>query len=326
MALRFNPTGAPADQRELTYRELDESSSRLARELIDRGMGPGDFVAMGIARSVESVNSLWAIAKTGATYVPVDPAYPADRIAHILGDSGARVGLTTSAHRGALGGDVDWIDLDDPEQLARIAARPAHPISYADRVRPLTAAHPAWVIYTSGSTGKPKGVLVSHHGLAMVAAVGARFGFGVGSRATHVTSPSFDFSLMEMLFAFSQGATLIVAPPMVYGGAEMAELVRREQVTDLLMTPGALESVDPAGLDSVRTVVVGGEKVNPELVALAAPGSGDAQRVRAHRDHRHRDVGGIARRRAGHHRHRVPRCGRLRARPASAAGARRGGG
>ncbi|WP_228821914.1 MULTISPECIES: non-ribosomal peptide synthetase [Nocardia] len=267
VALRFNPTGAPADQRELTYRELDESSSRLARELIDRGMGPGDFVAMGIARSVESVNSLWAIAKTGATYVPVDPAYPADRIAHILGDSGARVGLTTSAHRGALGGDVDWIDLDDPEQLARIAARPAHPISYADRVRPLTAAHPAWVIYTSGSTGKPKGVLVSHHGLAMVAAVGARFGFGVGSRATHVTSPSFDFSLMEMLFAFSQGATLIVAPPMVYGGAEMAELVRREQVTDLLMTPGALESVDPAGLDSVRTVVVGGEKVNPELVA-----------------------------------------------------------
>ncbi|WP_143860697.1 AMP-binding protein, partial [Nocardia cerradoensis] len=79
--------------------------------------------------------------------------------------------------------------------------------------------------------------------------------------------PSFDFSLMEMLFAFSQGATLIVAPPLVYGGAEMAELVRREQVTDLLMTPGALESVDPTGLDSVRTVVVGGEKVNRELVA-----------------------------------------------------------
>ncbi|WP_425298638.1 amino acid adenylation domain-containing protein, partial [Nocardia farcinica] len=267
VALRFNPTGAPADQRELTYRELDESSSRLARELIDRGMGPGDFVAMGIARSVESVTSLWAIAKTGATYVPVDPAYPADRIAHILGDSGARVGLTTSAHRGALGGDVDWIDLDDPEQLARIAARPAHPISYADRVRTLTPQHPAWVIYTSGSTGLPKGVVVPHGGLSAVAGVGAQLGIGIGDKVTHLSSPSFDFSLMEMLFTFPQGATLVVTPPEVYGGRELAELIRREGVTHLLMTPAALESVDPFGLASVHTLIVGGEKLNPDLVS-----------------------------------------------------------
>jgi len=268
-ALRFNPTGDPADQRGLTYRELDEQSSRLARELIARGLGPGDCVAMGIARSVESVTALWAIAKTGATYVPVDPAYPPDRIAHILSDSGARVVLTTSAHRGTLaaaGVDPEWIELDDPAQLARVAAHPAHPISYADRVRPLTADHPAWIIYTSGSTGKPKGVQVSHHGLGPTVAAGARIGVGVGTRITHLTSPSFDFSLMEMLFAFPQGATLVVAPPMVFGGVELAELIRREQVGVLMMTPGALESVDPAGLDCVRTVVVGGEKVGDELV------------------------------------------------------------
>jgi len=272
VALRFNPTGEPADQRELTYRELDESSSRLARELIVRGLGPGDYIAMGISRSVESVTAFWAIAKTGASYVPVDPAYPADRIAHILTDSGSRVGLTTSAHRDALGAealgaDVEWIELDDADQLARIATRPAHPISYADRVRPLTAAHTAYVIYTSGSTGKPKGVLVSHYGLGTVVAAGARYGIGPGSTITHLSTPSFDFSLMEMLFAFPQGATMVIAPPMVFGGVEMAELVRREQVSDLMMTPGALESVDPAGLDCVRTVVVGGEKVNQELVS-----------------------------------------------------------
>nr|WP_245545701.1 non-ribosomal peptide synthetase [Nocardia higoensis] len=269
VALRFNPTGEPADQRELTYRELDENSSRLARELIARGFGPGDCIAMGIARSVESVTSLWAVAKTGATYVPVDPAYPADRIAHILTDSGARVGLTTSAHRSTLiaaGVELEWIELDDSDQLARVAAHPAHPISYADRVRPLTADHPVWIIYTSGSTGKPKGVQVSHHGLAPVVGAGARIGVGLGSRITHLSSPSFDFSLMEMLFAFPHGATLVVAPPMVFGGAELAELIRREQVGVLMMTPGALESVDPAGLDSLRTLVVGGEKVTAELV------------------------------------------------------------
>ncbi|MBF6356081.1 amino acid adenylation domain-containing protein [Nocardia higoensis] len=278
VALRFNPTGAPADQRELTYRELDESSSRLARELIARGLGPGDYIAMGIARSIESVTALWAVAKTGATYVPVDPAYPADRIAHILTDSGTRVGLTTSTHRdaldaGAAGEGVEWIELDDPDQLAGIGAHPAHPISYADRVRPLTADHPAWIIYTSGSTGKPKGVLVSHHGLGPVVAAGARLGVGLGSTITHLSSPSFDFSLMEMLFAFPRGATMVIAPPMIFGGAEMAELLRREQVTDLMMTPGALESVDPAGLDRIRTVVAAGEKVSAELVnRWASPG------------------------------------------------------
>ncbi|MEU4341484.1 AMP-binding protein, partial [Nocardia sp. NPDC023852] len=88
VAIRFNPTGDPADDRELTYAELDSASSRLARELIERGVGPGDVVAIGIARSVESVLSVWAIAKTGAAYVPVDPTYPTDRINHIVSDSG----------------------------------------------------------------------------------------------------------------------------------------------------------------------------------------------------------------------------------------------
>ncbi|MBZ4359513.1 hypothetical protein LAM19_24990, partial [Mycobacterium tuberculosis] len=79
----------------------------------------------------------------------------------------------------------------------------------------------------------------------------------------HLSSPSFDFSLMEMLFTFPQGATLVVTPPEVYGGRELAELIRREGVTHPLMTPAALESVDPFGLASVHTLIVGGEKLNP---------------------------------------------------------------
>ncbi|WP_030513341.1 non-ribosomal peptide synthetase [Nocardia sp. NRRL WC-3656] len=267
VAIRFAPTDDPADARQLTYRELDEGSSRLARELISRGIGAGDVVAIGIARSIESVLAVWAVAKAGAAYVPVDPAYPPERIAHIVADSGAVLGLTTGAHRRALGTGVYWLELDDPVVSERIGARPAHPISYTDRVRPLTEDHPAYVIYTSGSTGRPKGVVVTHAGLGgLVAAEREHYGVTEDSRVLHVCSPNFDVSVLELLLAFSSGATLVVSPPEVFGGFELADLLRREQVSHMLITPGALESVDPAGLPDLEAVVVAGDKFGPELV------------------------------------------------------------
>ncbi|MFC4124651.1 amino acid adenylation domain-containing protein [Nocardia rhizosphaerae] len=273
VAVRFNPTGEPADQRELTYSEFDQESARLARELIARGIGPGDVVAIGIARSLESVLAVWAIAKTGAAYVPVDPNYPADRIAHILADSGAVLGLTTTAHRHVLGDSLPWLELDDPATAAAIATRPAHPVSYADRVRTLDERHPAYLIYTSGSTGKPKGVVVTHTGLApLVAAEREHYRVTAEARVLHVCSPNFDVSVLELLLAFSAGATLVIAPPQVFGGFELADLLRRERVSHMLITPGALESVDPAELDELRVVVVAGDKFGPELVGRWAVG------------------------------------------------------
>ncbi|MGW5310411.1 amino acid adenylation domain-containing protein [Nocardia thailandica] len=273
VALRFNPTGDPADQRQLTYSELDQRSAQLARELIGRGIGPGDVVAIGIARGLESVLAVWAVAKTGAAYVPVDPNYPADRIAHIVTDSGAVLGLTLEAHRPVLGSEIAWLVLDDPAQADRIAAQPAHTVSYADRVRTLDERHPAYVIYTSGSTGKPKGVVVTHTGLAgLVAAEREHYGVTEGSRVLHVCSPNFDVSVLELLLAFSAGATLVVSPPTVFGGDDLAELLRRERVTHMLITPGALESVDPTGLDELGAVVVAGDKFGPELVGRWATG------------------------------------------------------
>ncbi|KLL96399.1 hypothetical protein NJ76_15700 [Rhodococcus sp. IITR03] len=86
----------------LTYRDLDERSTRLARMLLRHGAGPETFIAVGIARSVESVTAMWAITKTGAAFVPVDPRYPTERVAFMLDDCGATVGLTTTAHRDQL--------------------------------------------------------------------------------------------------------------------------------------------------------------------------------------------------------------------------------
>ncbi|WP_174187479.1 non-ribosomal peptide synthetase, partial [Nocardia barduliensis] len=274
VALRFNPTGDPGDQRALTYRELDEASSRLARYLIRFGVGPGDVVAVAVTRSVESVLGVWAVAKTGAAYLPVDPGYPADRIEHMLADSGAVLGLTVRADRAGLpSGAIEWIEFDSAEHGERIAAEPAHSVSYVDRLRPLTEQHVAYVIYTSGSTGRPKGVAVTHAGLAsLVQHEVAVRGVTRQSRVTHLCSPSFDFSLIEMLLAFSAGATLVVAPPTVFGGAELADLLRRERVTHLCITPAALESLDPAGLDELRAILCGGERVGAELAARWAPG------------------------------------------------------
>src|SRR5690606_32433761 len=121
------------EDRRMTYGELDAWSNRLARVLIDAGAGPETFVAVGIARSLESVAVIWAIAKSGAAFVPVDPKYPAERIEYMLTDSGAILGLTTAAHRAELPDTVPWLVLDDPELDARIAQAGAEPVTDDDR-------------------------------------------------------------------------------------------------------------------------------------------------------------------------------------------------
>ncbi|WP_197696539.1 non-ribosomal peptide synthetase [Nocardia terpenica] len=261
--------------RALTYRELDAWSSRAARLLIARGVGPEDLVAIGIPRSVWSVAAVWSVAKTGAGFVPVDPTYPAERIAHMISDSGAAVGLSVRSSAQELPG-ADWLILDDPEFDRELARFVAEPVTNADRVRPLAGAHPAYVIYTSGSTGVPKGVTVTHAGLANLAAEQRdRYAVTPRSRTLHFASPSFDASMLELLLAVGAGATMVIAPAELYGGPELAELLRRERVTHAFVTPAALASVDPGGLDALRVVVVGGEACPPDLVrrwAIEIPG------------------------------------------------------
>ncbi|MEV0331556.1 non-ribosomal peptide synthase/polyketide synthase [Nocardia sp. NPDC050717] len=261
-------------ERSLTYRELDRASSRLARVLIDGGVGPDDIVAVGIPRSVESVLAVWAIAKTGAAWLPVDPSYPLDRITHMVTDSGARVGLTVSAAQAALPGPAEWLVLDELKLMAECAARSSDPVGDAERVRPLRAQHLAYVIYTSGSTGLPKGVLVTQAGIAGFAAEESARMFGTpDARVLQVGSPSFDISVMETLLAVNSAATLVIAPNGRNVGAELARLLVEERVTHALMTPSGLAVLDPEQLTDLRMVMVGGEACPPELVARWTEGS-----------------------------------------------------
>ncbi|WP_232433729.1 AMP-binding protein, partial [Rhodococcus sp. AW25M09] len=173
-------------ERVMTYAELDSRSSKIARFLIDCGIGPEDVVALGITRSIESVLAMWSIAKTGAAFVPVDPTYPADRVLHMISDSGARVGLTVANLRGRLPDACDWTLLDGEPMAAALDTLSGDKIATTDRVSILRANNPAYIIYTSGSTGLPKGVVVTHTGLARLAVEQRdRFSLGSSSRTLH---------------------------------------------------------------------------------------------------------------------------------------------
>ncbi|MEU5844606.1 amino acid adenylation domain-containing protein, partial [Rhodococcus sp. NPDC047139] len=259
--------------RTLTYAELDALSNRSARLLIDYGVGPGDIVAVAIPRSIESVTALWAVARTGAAFVPIDPSYPPQRVEHMVTDSGAVLGLTVAAVAADLPSGIEWLALDDPSVTDEIEARPSTPLTEFHLVRPIRSADPAYVIYTSGSTGLPKGVVVTHRGLAtQITDHRERFGIEPGSRVLHFASPSFDASVLEFLLAFGASATMVVAPTTVVGGHELAQLLREEGVNHAFVTPAALASIDPVGLDDLETVMVGGEACTRDLVAKWAPG------------------------------------------------------
>ncbi|MFW3371062.1 non-ribosomal peptide synthase/polyketide synthase, partial [Rhodococcus sp. SB1D] len=284
VALRYPGTAQAAAGRSMTYREVDEWSSKLARVLINRGLGAEDLVAVSIPRSVESVLAVWAVSKTGAAVVPIDPHYPADRIAHMLSDSGAKVGLTLDVERPNLADDVEWLVVDGPLGEQMIAGVSGAPIDAEERVRPLTTAHPAWVIYTSGTTGLPKGVVATNAGLASFSVTqAAHYLVKPTSRTLHFASPSFDASMLELFLAVATGATMVIVPPGVYGGDELAEVFRSERVTHAFITPAALASMDPSGLDDLTVVGVGGEAYSPELISKWTTGDGSAASASAPR-------------------------------------------
>ncbi|WP_405491772.1 amino acid adenylation domain-containing protein [Nocardia sp. NBC_00511] len=258
-----------ADGRVLSYRDLDTASQRLASQLSGAGAGPETIVALALPRGAELLTAIWACAKAGAAFLPIDPRHPLDRIDHMVTDSRAVLGLTTTAHRGVLPDSIGWLVLDDPQAstvrgtLGRGPFRRGGP--HPDQ--------PAWLIYTSGSTGTPKGVTVSHRGLAdLVQAQRELLSLGEHCRVLQVASPSFDASAFEALMAFGSAGTAIVAPPDVFGGEPLAELIATQGVTHLVITPSALATMDPAAVSSVRVLAVAGEAISPDLVARWSPG------------------------------------------------------
>ncbi|MFE2282281.1 amino acid adenylation domain-containing protein [Streptomyces sp. NPDC059454] len=230
----------------LSYAELNARANRLARLLVEWGAGPERAVAVSLPRSADLVVTLLAVMKAGAVYVPVDPEYPAERIAHILDDVAPVLVV-----------DEAWFAAADTSDYA--AADPA----------PVDVASLAYVIHTSGSTGRPKGVAVSHRGIASLATGQIeRFAVTPDSRVLLFASPSFDAAVSEVCMALLAGAVLVLAPAeRLLPGAALTGLVREEEITHITLPPSALAVLPDDALPTVSTLVVAGEACPPDLVA-----------------------------------------------------------
>ncbi len=252
VAVQPDATALVYEGRHYSYRETNELANRLAHWIIRQGIGTEDRVAVLLDKSPELVITALAIAKAGAVYLPVDPGYPAARIAHILADAQPKLVIR--------------------EPVTGFEQCDAHEPADADRVRPLTPDNAAYLIYTSGSTGMPKGVTVSHRPLTEYFNwFGTEYRVSGSDRVLQVASPSFDVSVGEIFGILSCGGRLVIPRPGGLGDVPyLTELLNTEAVTSMHMVPSLLGLVlslpGVTQWKSLRRVPVGGEAL-PGTVA-----------------------------------------------------------
>jgi amino acid adenylation domain-containing protein len=249
----------------LTYGELDRLSNRMARHLTALGVGPEVPVGVLVERSLEMLVGFFGILKAGGMYVPLDPAYPMERLGAMVEDSGLLVLVAQESLAEKLPGfwglsvflDPSWKALDGErdEPLSGPALLP-------DNV--------AYVIYTSGSTGRPKAVGVTHRGLANLAAAQVElFGLGPGDRVLQFAAAGFDASVWEIALAAGSGAALVLAPrEALLPDPALESLLRNEAVTLATLPPSALSVLSPGAsgqLPDLHTLILAGEACPPDL-------------------------------------------------------------
>lgn len=246
----------------LSYAELDAQARAIAGALAANGVAAGDVVAVLLARSERLVAAFLGVLMAGAVYLPIDPGYPAERIALMLADSGANVLLTEPGHGEA----------EPACALHRIDVT-----ALAETTGPLPPAprpdDAAYLIYTSGSTGRPKGVLLDHRGAANLA-FAQRHGLGIQThhRIVQFAPASFDASVWEMVMALLNGACLLVAQPEdVRDPAVFAALLASGQASVATLPPSYLAELSDEALAPLQILITAGEAPDaPRMTRLAA--------------------------------------------------------
>ncbi len=252
----------------VSYAELNLRANRVAHILIDAGIGPEDIVALALPRSIELVAVLLAILKAGAAYLPLDPEYPPERLAFMLEDATPAALITTEALVPAMPSARNTIVFDSREFEARLAQSQTADPTDEERSAALHCANLAYVIYTSGSTGKPKGVMVTHAGIANLAASQIeRFAISPDSAILQFASVSFDAAVSELCIAVLAGARLVLAPASrLLPGDALANLIAQAGVTHATLPPSALAVMPHDALPTGFTLIVAGEACPLHLV------------------------------------------------------------
>ncbi len=247
---------------QVSYAELNARASRLARYLVSLGAGPERLVAVAMPRSAEMVVAVLAVLKAGAAYVPVDPAYPADRIAFMLADARPVAVLTTVLAGRDLPGGTPRVAVDDPGVVAGVSRLAGDDLAGAERPAALGPSSPAYVIYTSGSTGRPKGVVIEHRGVvSLLSWAGAEFPAEL-ARVLASTSLSFDVSVFEIFAPLVSGGTVEIVSSLLALADGVGDPASGRLISGV---PSAISQVMTASEISVRAraVILAGEPFTP---------------------------------------------------------------
>lgn len=253
----------------LTYKELEESSNKLAHLLRDSGIGKGSLVGLFIDRSIGMLVSLLATIKAGGAYVPLDPGFPTDRIAYMLENSGATVVISQEQLLSTIPeNNCHLILIDDLGKAAEATnAKPIEPASGPE--------DPAYIIYTSGSTGKPKGVVVPHRGVTNFLCTMANSpGISSNDVLLAVTTLSFDIAVLELYLPLIVGAKVVIASrDTAMDGMELLNLITNTNATIMQATPATWRMLMTSGWEESSAfnrnfkVLVGGEALSRDLAA-----------------------------------------------------------
>jgi amino acid adenylation domain-containing protein len=265
-AERPNATALLTDGESVTYAELERRATHLAHRLMTHGVEPERIVGLCAERSTALIVGLFAILKAGGAYLPLDPAYPRERLAAMLEDARPVLLLTQSALAGSLPNtDIPRLYLDDANLM----------VGSLDNVLPTPDPRRlAYVIYTSGSSGRPKGTLLEGGAIGNVVQEQRRhFCIEPDDRVLQFASISYDAATFEIAMALGNGATLCLGSrEELMPGPPLTRFLLKQGVTAVTLPPSALAALHPKELPALRIVTVAGETFSPRLAAVWAPG------------------------------------------------------
>lgn len=252
-------TAIVCDNISITFSQLDQASNKVAHCLLAEGIGRSSLVPIWLDRSVDLIIAIVGILKTGAAYIPVDYAYPPNRLAYILSDAGADLLITDHKHRNLIPQGVRAVSLADQEVQQQTTGSVN---------RPVTAENLAYVIYTSGSTGNPKGVMVAHQSIQhLVSWHNMHFSVTPESKLSFVAGTSFDIAVWEIWSSLAAGSTLYIANNEERtNAAQLLDYYDRHQITHgfvpTILAPDIVHSSTQRKL-ALLYLFTAGEKLKP---------------------------------------------------------------